>query len=91
MEIDVSKFNRQQLGAENWKKAGGIGTLYWVPQFGKTYGAINFIINPHLQKSTDNSVIIITPSEIIAKQWYNNINGCIDITTIEGDFSGKSN
>ena len=73
IELDISKFERQRLGGERWRLASGIGAWSYVPQFGKTYGAITFVINPHLQKLNTNSVIIVVPSEIIQKQWYNNI------------------
>lgn len=73
MEIDNSKFERQRLAAERWRISQGIGTWNHVPQFGKTYGAITFVINPHLEKLNSNDVIIVVTSEIIQKQWYDNL------------------
>lgn len=73
MQINNSKFERQKLGAERFKIANGIGTLNWVQQFGKTYGTINFIINPHLLNKQSNTIIIVVPSEIIARQWHDNL------------------
>lgn len=69
MELDITKRDRQIEGASKWRNARGIGTFYWTPRFGKTYGAIEFIINPHLNVNVENCVIIIVPSEIIAQQW----------------------
>lgn len=69
MELDITRLERQQLGAGKWRNARGIGTLEWVPRFGKTFGALEFIINPHLKNNIKNEVIIIVPSEIIAEQW----------------------
>lgn len=73
MKLDISKVERQQAGAHAWRNKKGIGTLEWVQRFGKTYGAIMFIINPHLEKGENNSIHVIVPSEIIAKQWRDNL------------------
>lgn len=73
MVIDQSKYDRQKLASERWRNSKGIGCLNLTPRFGKTYLAIHFIINPHLQKSSENSVIITVPTEAIAKHWKDNL------------------
>jgi superfamily II DNA or RNA helicase len=71
--MNQDKLLRQNLGAERWKVSKGIGTLAWTPQFGKTFGAINFIINPHLKADPKGYVIILVPSEIILRTWEDNL------------------
>lgn len=78
MNLDISRLERQKLGADKWRNARGIGTLKWPPRFGKTYGAIEFIINPHLNVNKSNVVIIVVPSEIIAIQWRDNLQSYCD-------------
>jgi superfamily II DNA or RNA helicase len=73
MNLDISKRDRQQSGTLKWRNARGIGTLNWPPRFGKTFGTIEFIINPHLRNNSDNLVIILVPSDIINKQWIDNL------------------
>lgn len=76
--IDQSKFERQKEGADRWRFNKGIGTLNYVPRFGKTFTAINFIINPHLKAKEDNYVIILVPSEIVARVWHDNLKSYCD-------------
>lgn len=84
MELSITKTERQRIGAEKWRANFGIGTLNWPPRFGKTFGTIEFIANPHLHNNTANSIVILTPSEIIAKQWKDNlISYCEDITRVK--------
>lgn len=84
MNIDITKKDRQQLGATKWRNAHGIGTLNYPPRFGKTFCAIEFIINPHITISEDNFVIILVPSEIIAKVWEGNLKSyCKNVSKVE--------
>lgn len=73
MNLDITRLERQKEGANRWRDARGIGTLKWPPRFGKTYGTIEFIINPHLRNNKDNLIVIVVPSEIIVKQWNDNL------------------
>lgn len=80
MQIEITKYERQQEGAFRWRNNKGIGCLNWVPRFGKTFGAIHFIINKHLLALETNKVIIVVPSEVIAKQWQVNLKAYCDTT-----------
>lgn len=73
MQLDITRKDRQQEGANKWRTAKGIGCLVQPSRFGKTFGAIEFIINPHLAVNIENKVVIIVPSEIIIKQWEDNL------------------
>jgi len=83
MELDVSRRDRQIEGANKWRNARGKGTLVHPMRFGKTFEAIEFIINPHLNINITNSVIVIVPSEIILKHWEDNLKSyCSDLLRI---------
>ena len=63
MQLDITRKDRQQEGTVKWRNAKGIGTLCWPPRFGKTFGAIEFIINPHLAVNIEHKVVVVVPSE----------------------------
>lgn len=73
MQIDLTKLDRQRQSSLKWRDARGIGALDLTPRFGKTFLAIQFIINPHLRVNNDNNVIIVVPSDIIVKHWIENL------------------
>ena len=80
MELDITKTDRQKSGVNKWRYANGIGTLNWITRFGKTFGALEYIINPHLKSNKSNNVIILVPSEIIANHWKEYIQSYCDDT-----------
>lgn len=73
MQIDITKLDRQRQSSLKWRDARGIGALDLTPRFGKTFLAINFIINPHLRINNTNTVKIVVPSDIIVKHWIENL------------------
>lgn len=73
MELDITKLDRQKEAANRWRIAGGKGALDLTRRFGKTFTAIEFIINPHLNANSDGKVIVVVPSEIILRQWGDNL------------------
>ena len=84
MELEITRLERQKESASRWRYARGVGTLALTPRFGKTYLAIEFIINAHLNNNTDNYVIIVVPSDIIFQQWVNNLKSyCEHIERVE--------
>lgn len=84
MELEITRLERQKESANKWRYARGIGTLALTPRFGKTYLAIEFIINPHLNNNVNNNVIIIVPSDIIFQQWVDNLKSyCENIERVE--------
>lgn len=84
MELEITRLERQKESANKWRYARGIGTLALTPRFGKTYLAIEFIINPHLNNNADNNVIIVVPSDIIFQQWVDNLKSyCENIERVE--------
>jgi superfamily II DNA or RNA helicase len=78
MELDITKIDRQKAGINKWRNANGKGTLAHPPRFGKTYEAIVFAINPHLNNNSNNRVIVLVPSEITGKQWDDNLKSYAD-------------
>ena len=84
MELEITRVERQKESASRWRYARGIGTLALTPRFGKTYLAIEFIINAHLNNNADNYVIIVVPSDIIFQQWVDNLKSyCEHIERVE--------
>lgn len=84
MELDITKLDRQQIGAQKWRNNNGVGTLNWPPRFGKTFGTIEFIVNPHLKAKDTNFIFILVPSEIILEHWKNNLlSYAIDLNRIK--------
>ena len=73
MELDITRLERQKEAANKWRVAAGIGALDLTRRFGKTFTAIEFIINPHLNANLDAKVIVVVPSEIILLHWKDNL------------------
>lgn len=84
MELDITKLERQKEAANKWRISGGKGALDLTRRFGKTFTAIEFIINPHLNVSISNNAIVIVPSDIIFQQWVDNLKSyCIDVNRVK--------
>jgi len=80
MQIDVSKSARQEKGAGQWQhsdkfgsKAPGIGTMWYPTGMGKTFTALNYIVNPLLDKRPTSIVIILVHRDELKKQWKDRI------------------
>jgi superfamily II DNA or RNA helicase len=72
MEINDRKTARQDIGINNWLKAGGKGTFYWVTAMGKTHAGTR-VINRAKIKFPDIKTTIIVPNVETAKQWEDHI------------------
>jgi len=79
-----SKTIRQKQFSEKWRNSSkhgssrnGSGTFWAVTGFGKTYGTIEQIIKPFLDKSISNYITILVSREVHYHHWVRELNGNI--------------
>ena len=79
-----SKTIRQKEFAEKWRNStkygsnkNGSGTFWAVTGFGKTYGTIQEIIKPFLNKSVSNYITILVSREVHYHHWIRELNSHI--------------
>lgn len=66
--MSLNRDERQDLGIEKWKKAGGRATMEYATGFGKTRVALK-TIKRLVDKKPDCKVIVIVPTDYLKEQW----------------------
>lgn len=73
-KIDNSKLNRQIEASLKWRNNKGIGTLWHIMRFGKTYEALLIANRMIIANNFKLRIVIITPSVAISENWNTEIN-----------------
>lgn len=67
--IDQKRFERQEVGALKWRKAGGVGTLEYPTGLGKTFVAVNIIMHRMSIKDPNRRYVVVVPRQELKRQW----------------------